>query len=99
MDGARGFSGALVIQQIIASTNQQQLGIEQVMVLGGTIEYFITATLNVPTMTEVYKYAAYDGLGAGLEIGREPLTSGRLKTAIRSFCRQGEGCAAGRISA
>ena len=29
---------------------------------GGTIEYFIHSTFNVPTMSEAYKYAAYDGL-------------------------------------
>lgn len=30
---------------------------------GATIEYFINSTFNVPTMSEAYKYAAYDGLG------------------------------------
>jgi NAD(P) transhydrogenase len=29
---------------------------------GGTIDYFIHSTPNVPTHTEAYKYAAYDGL-------------------------------------
>ena len=29
---------------------------------GGTIDRFIHATFNVPTYTEAYKYAAYDGL-------------------------------------
>ena len=29
---------------------------------GGKIDYFIHATFNVPTYTEAYKYAAYDGL-------------------------------------
>jgi NAD(P) transhydrogenase len=29
---------------------------------GGTIDYFIDATFNVPTASEAYKYAAYDGL-------------------------------------
>lgn len=28
----------------------------------GTIDYFIHATFNVPTLAEAYKYAAYDGL-------------------------------------
>jgi NAD(P) transhydrogenase len=28
----------------------------------GTIEYFINSTFNVPTMSEAFKYAAYDGL-------------------------------------
>ena len=35
-----------------------------VLQLGGTIEHFIHSTFNVPTMSEAYKYAAYDGLGA-----------------------------------
>jgi NAD(P) transhydrogenase len=29
---------------------------------GGTIDYFIHSTFNVPTQSEAYKYAAYDGL-------------------------------------
>ncbi len=34
---------------------------------GGTIDHFIDTTFNVPTMSEAYKYAAYDGLA---KIGR-----------------------------
>jgi NAD(P) transhydrogenase len=30
---------------------------------GGTIDYFIQAVFNYPTLGEAYKYAAYDGLG------------------------------------
>ena len=30
---------------------------------GGTIDYFIQAVFNHPTLAEAYKYAAYDGLG------------------------------------
>ncbi len=29
---------------------------------GGTIDHFIDATFAVPTRSEAYKYAAYDGL-------------------------------------
>ena len=29
---------------------------------GGTIDYFIHTTFYVPTETEAYKYAGYDGL-------------------------------------
>jgi NAD(P) transhydrogenase len=29
---------------------------------GGAIDHFINATFNVPTRSEQYKYAAYDGL-------------------------------------
>jgi NAD(P) transhydrogenase len=37
---------------------------QAVMHFGGTIEYFIHTTFNVPTVSEAYKYAAYDGLSA-----------------------------------
>jgi NAD(P) transhydrogenase len=33
-----------------------------VLSLGGTLDYFIQAVYNVPTLSEAYKYAAYDGL-------------------------------------
>ena len=35
---------------------------QAVMHAGGTIDQFIHTTFNVPTRTEAYKYAAYDGL-------------------------------------
>ncbi len=31
--------------------------------LGGTLDYFIQAVFNYPTLTDAFKYAAYDGLG------------------------------------
>ncbi len=31
--------------------------------LGGTLDFFIQAVFNYPTLGEAYKYAAYDGLG------------------------------------
>jgi NAD(P) transhydrogenase len=31
--------------------------------LGGTLDYFIGAVFNHPTLSETFKYAAYDGLG------------------------------------
>jgi NAD(P) transhydrogenase len=34
------------------------------MLLGGTIDLFVDAIFNFPTLSELYKYAAYDGLGA-----------------------------------
>jgi NAD(P) transhydrogenase len=37
---------------------------QAVIHFGGTIEYFVHSTFNVPTMSEAYKYAAYDGLQA-----------------------------------
>jgi NAD(P) transhydrogenase len=36
---------------------------QAVIGFGGTIDYFIDAVFNYPTLSEVYKYAAYDGLG------------------------------------
>jgi NAD(P) transhydrogenase len=38
---------------------------------GGTIDYFIQAVFNYPTLAEAYKYAAYDGLG---NLARESIT-------------------------
>jgi NAD(P) transhydrogenase len=35
---------------------------QAVLHFGGTIDYFIHTTFNVPTESEAYKYAAYDGL-------------------------------------
>jgi NAD(P) transhydrogenase len=35
---------------------------QAVLYFGGTIDYFIHTTFNVPTESEAYKYAAYDGL-------------------------------------
>lgn len=40
---------------------------QAVIHFGGSIEYFIHSTFNVPTMTEAFKYAAYDGLS---QVGR-----------------------------
>jgi NAD(P) transhydrogenase len=36
---------------------------QAVLAFGGTIDYFIQNVFNYPTLTEAYKYAAYDGLG------------------------------------
>lgn len=36
---------------------------QAVLHFGGGIDHFISATFNVPTASEAYKYAAYDGLG------------------------------------
>lgn len=35
---------------------------QAVLHAGGSIDYFIHSTFNVPTLSETYKYAAYDGL-------------------------------------
>lgn len=36
---------------------------QMVMEFGGTIETFIDSVFNFPSLSEIYKYAAYDGLG------------------------------------
>ena len=36
---------------------------EMVMAAGGSIDIFIDSVFNFPTLSELYKYAAYDGLG------------------------------------
>jgi len=36
---------------------------QMVMTTGGTIDVFIDSVFNFPTLAEIYKYAAYDGLG------------------------------------
>ncbi|HXJ79254.1 MAG TPA: Si-specific NAD(P)(+) transhydrogenase [Candidatus Methylomirabilis sp.] len=42
-----------------------------VMAAGGTIDTFIDAVYNYPTLSDSYKYAAYDGLGRWQEWRRE----------------------------
>jgi NAD(P) transhydrogenase len=37
---------------------------QMAMLKGATIDLFIDAVFNYPTLSELYKYAAYDGLGA-----------------------------------
>ena len=36
---------------------------QMVMTAGGSIDVFIDSVFNFPTLSELYKYAAYDGLG------------------------------------
>ena len=43
-----------------------------VMMTGGSIDSFIDAVYNIPTLGDVYKYAAYDGLGNLERSGSEP---------------------------
>jgi NAD(P) transhydrogenase len=37
---------------------------QAVMMLGGTVDVFIEMVFNYPTLSEMFKYAAYDALGA-----------------------------------
>ncbi len=45
-----------------AATELIHIG-QMVMIAGGTIDVFIDSVFNFPTLSELYKYAAYDGLG------------------------------------
>jgi NAD(P) transhydrogenase len=36
---------------------------QEVLHAGGTVDYFVHSTFNVPTWTDAYKYAAFDALG------------------------------------
>jgi NAD(P) transhydrogenase len=59
-----------------------------VMASGGTIDAFIDAVFNFPTLSESLKYAAYDGLQRlaarrGAKIGKEPHRHSRYSPATR----------------
>jgi NAD(P) transhydrogenase len=48
---------------IVGDVASELIHLGQLVVASGrTIDYFIHATFNVPTFSEAYKYAAYDGL-------------------------------------
>ena len=48
---------------LVAETASDMLHLGQaVLHHGGTIDYFIHSTFNVPTWSDAYKYAAFDGL-------------------------------------
>jgi len=44
---------------------RQRIGAHRqaVMILGGTVDYFIDTVFNYPTLAECYKAAAFNGLG------------------------------------
>ena len=52
--------GVHVIGELAAELVQVGLGC---LYYHGTIDYFIQSVFNFPTLSESYKYAAYDGLG------------------------------------
>lgn len=51
------------------------------MQFGGSIDYFIDNVFNFPTLADLYKYAAYDGLG-NLERQRAAVTAGAVTATI-----------------
>lgn len=55
----RGLLGVHILGDIAGELIHQG---QAVLHQGGTIDYFIHATFNVPTRSDAYKYAAYDGL-------------------------------------
>jgi NAD(P) transhydrogenase len=57
--GDRVLLGVHILGEIAGELVHQGQG---VMYNGGTIDQFIHATFNIPTRSEAYKYAAYDGL-------------------------------------
>jgi NAD(P) transhydrogenase len=50
------------------------------MTFGGTIDYFIQAVFNYPTLSDAYKYAAYDGLQ---RLARRHAASGSLPRVVQ----------------
>ena len=66
-----------MVKLVFAPTDKKLLGVhiigeqaselvhigEHVMASGGSIDAFIDAVYNYPSLSELYKYAAYDGLG------------------------------------
>lgn len=57
--GDRRLLGAHVLGESATELVHQA---QAVLRFGGTIDYFIEAVYNVPTLSEAFKYAAYDGL-------------------------------------
>lgn len=48
---------------ILADTAGELIHLGQAVIqFGGAIDHFIHSTFNVPTLTDAYKYAAYDGM-------------------------------------
>jgi NAD(P) transhydrogenase len=61
----------LIGVHILGETAAEMIHLGQaVLQLGGSIDYLVHATFNVPTWTEAYKYAAFDGLQR-VEPGRQ----------------------------
>ena len=51
-----------------------------VMQFGGTINAFIDSVFNYPTLSDAYKYAAYDGLGS---VARDSTHSGKKRIPVK----------------
>ena len=54
----------LIGAHIVGDVAAEMIHVAQaVLHAGGTIDYFVHSTFNVPTWTDAYKYAAFDALG------------------------------------
>ena len=75
---------ALLGVHIIGEDASELVHIGQaVMVLGGTVDYFIDNVFNYPTLAECYKVAAFNGLGRLSGPGRVNLPQeGAMAAAI-----------------
>ena len=51
------------LQAIAMAAERIMAGGAEVMIAGGTIDVFIDSVFNFPTLSDAFKYAAYDGLG------------------------------------
>jgi NAD(P) transhydrogenase len=55
--------GKLLGVHVLGESATELVHIGQAVIgFGGAIDYFIHSTPNVPTLSEAFKYAAYDGL-------------------------------------
>ena len=66
---------------------------QAVMALGGTVEYFVDAVMNYPTLSELYKIAAHNGLnrlaGASAEVLDDlPITESAVAAEERVAAEQ-----------
>jgi NAD(P) transhydrogenase len=69
---------------------------QAVMALGGTVEYFVDAVMNYPTLSELYKIAAHNGLnrlaGASAEVLDDlPITESAVAAEERVAAEQESG--------
>jgi NAD(P) transhydrogenase len=69
-------SKTLLGAHIIGESATELIHIAQmVMTFGGTIDVFIDSVFNFPTLSESFKYAAYDGLGSLSHLNAPPSSS------------------------
>jgi NAD(P) transhydrogenase len=68
---------------VIGETASELVHVGQVCLqFGGTLDFFIQAVFNYPTLGEAYKYAAYDGLGALARQAAGETSTGTARTPL-----------------